>query len=118
MTIEPVTYHLTIYQGASFSQNMIWQDQEEEPIDLTGYTARMMARASLGATSPFISLTTENGGITLGGDEGTILLAMTAAQTEALTESVGLYDLELVAPGGGVVRLLQGNITVNKEVTR
>lgn len=118
MTIEPVTYNLTIYQGASFSQNMIWQDQEQQPIDLTGYTARMMARTSVNAAEPFLTLTTENGGITLGDDEGTIVLTLTATQTAALTETLGLYDLELIVPGGGVVRLLQGNLTVSKEVTR
>lgn len=118
MTIQPSQYHLTIYQGATFRQNMIWQDNEQQPIDLTGYAARMMARTNVSASDPFLTLTTENGGITLGGEDGTILLVMTAGQTESLTEMAGLYDLELVAPGGEVVRLLQGNIIISKEITR
>lgn len=119
MTISPMNYNLVIYQGATFRQNFIWQDSEQEPVDLTGYTARMMVRTSVGSDDPFITLTTENGGITLGGVTGSIALYMSATDTEMLTEILGCYDLELVAPSGGdTTRFLQGIITISREVTR
>lgn len=118
MTIEPITHHLVIYQGATFSQTFIWKDENNTPINLTGYTARMMARTSLDAPTPFIHLTTENGGIALGGSAGTVILSMSAAATAAIVENVGLYDLELAAPGGDIVRFIQGPLTISREVTR
>ena len=110
--------NLTVEQGATFSRVITWRDANEAAINLTGYTARMQARRSIGAGSTFINLTTENGGITLGGAAGTITLTISATDTAALTEQSGHYDLEVVSAGGVVTRLLQGEITVSKEVTR
>lgn len=118
MTIEPGNYPLTIYQGATFNQRLIWQDDTQTPIDLTGYTARMMARASQADADPFLTLTTENGGIALGGAAGTIDLYMSDTATAALTAPIGLYDLELESGGGDVTRILQGTLTISKEITR
>ena len=64
-----------------------------------------------------LSLTTENGGIALDDGGKVIEISITAAQTEALTKSAGVYDLELVSPGGVVTALLEGAVSVASEVT-
>lgn len=86
------------------------------PYDLTGYTARMYIREDIESADIILSLTTENGGITLGGTAGSITLLATATQTAALEILTGVYDLELVN-GSTVTRLLSGIITVSEEVT-
>ena len=88
------------------------------PTDLTGCTARMQVRRTVGDPDVLMSLTTENGGIALGGAAGTITLGLTALQTAAIPWSAGVYDFELVFPSGLVRRLLAGNVTVSPEVTR
>jgi hypothetical protein len=88
------------------------------PVDLTGYTARMQVRASAAATAVLLDLTTENGGITLGGTDGTITCTSSATQTAALTFGTGVYDLELVDGSGVVTRLAEGSVCVSREVTR
>lgn len=118
MTITPGNYDITIYQGASFNQLLTWRDENNALVNLTGYTARMMARNAAGASSPFLTLTTENGGIALGGAAGTITLSMTPAQTAALAPANGVYDLELASAGGTVTRLLQGSLFVSAEITK
>lgn len=118
MTTEPAIYNLTIYQGANFSQQFTWTDTNNTPINLTGYTARMHARTSVNAPTPFLNLTSPSGGITLGGSAGTVTVALTAAATAAIDEVLGVYDLELVAPSGDVTRFLQGTVTISREVTR
>jgi hypothetical protein len=97
-------------------------EAQQESIDtkcrnLTGYTARMQARATVAASSTILSLTTENGGITLGGTDGTITLFMSATTTAALTAGEHYYDLEIVN-GAVVERVLQGRFEVDPEVTR
>lgn len=87
-------------------------------VDLTGYTARMQIRDSANGATVLTELTTVNGKITLGGAAGTVTLALTAAQTAALTWVWGRYDLEMVSAGGLVDRLLEGRVTVSGEVTR
>ncbi len=118
MTISPGQYDITIYQGATYSQQFTWKDQAGTPMNLTGYSARMMARVSVDAATPFINLTTANGGITLGGASGTITLNMSDSQTSALTVSQGIYDLELVDVAAKVIRLLEGRVLISPEVTR
>lgn len=118
MTTAPGNYDITLYQGTSFNQQFTWKDENDTLINLTGYTARMMARTSVDEPTPFITLTTANGGIALGGAAGTITLIMSDTATSALTTTSGVYDLELVSGGGVVTRLLQGNLMVSNEVTR
>lgn len=88
------------------------------PVDLTNFTARMQIRSDINSADIIVSLTTENGGITLGGANGMITLLISATATAAFTFQSAVYDLEIVDAGGVVTRLLSGNITLSQEVTR
>lgn len=112
-------FNLKVEQGATFEQTITWKaGQPAAPVDITGCTARMHARERLDEATPLLTMTTENGAITLGGAAGTIALALTATETAAITWTRGVYDLEIVYPDGRVRRLLTGKITVSPEVTR
>ncbi len=111
-------YTITIEQGATLGLTLTWRDESNALINLTGYTARMQVREQLDSATPFITLTTENGGIALGGAAGTITLNITATATAAITQTSGVYDLELVSSGGVVTRLLEGLVIIKPEVTR
>ena len=88
------------------------------PTDLTACTARMQVRRAVDDPEVLLSLTTENGGIVLGGTAGTITLGLTAVQTAAIQWTAGVYDLEMIYSTGLVRRLLAGTVTVSREVTR
>ena len=112
-------YDTEIEQGATLNISVTWKDSNSTPINLTGYTARSQFRPTYQATTTVLSLTTENGGIALGGTAGTIQLTASATTTAALTApSNGVWDLELVSAGGTVTRLLQGGYRVTPEATR
>lgn len=106
---------LTIEQGATFSLSLSYQTADGRAVSLAGYTARMQLRTSYEAADPALTLTTENGRISLGTD-GSIALTIPASITSTLTAS-GVYDLELVS-GDVVTRLVQGTYSVSPEVTR
>lgn len=112
------TYDFAIDQGADLSKVFTWNDTDGDPIDLTDWTARMQIRRSFGSTTALLELTTENGGIALGGSAGTITVVITDAQSALLTPATLKYDLEMISPSGVVERLLQGAITNRPEVTR
>lgn len=112
------THDILIEQGATFQLNLVWKDSGGTPINLTGYTARMQVRQKIADTNPLLSFTTENGAITLGGALGTIAITGLATLTDALTVKSGVYDLELVSPGGIVTRLIEGAVTITPQVTR
>ena len=89
-----------------------------EPIDLSGYTARMQIRNKLSDTTYLLDMTTENGRIILNNSVKTIELKITATDTTAITWTSGVYSLELVSAGGVVSTLMNGTVTVKQEVTR
>ena len=111
------TLDFTIEQGATFNLLLTWKINTVL-VNLTGYTARLAARVDVEDTEVILSLTTSNGGITLGGAAGTISLDQTATQTTALFAGTYIYDLELVSGGGTVTRLVQGELNISAEVTR
>ena len=114
----PAKLKFTIYQGATFRKRLTWSAPSGTPIDLTGCTARMQVRSDVGSPTALLSLTTENDGIVLGGALGTIELYVSDEDTAAITWDGGVWDLEIVHPGGEVTRLAQGSISVSPEVTR
>lgn len=119
MTTRPGKYNLRIYCGSTFNKVIAWKDESNNLINLTGWTARLQMRSSIAADTPFMTLTTENGGITLGGAAGTISLMIVASATSALAIVEGVYDLQMIAPDGvTVTRLLEGFVFISPEVTR
>lgn len=115
--MSTVKKNLVIKKGADFSFKFIWKGSDGNPINLTGYTARMQIREVITDASPIISLTDPTD-IVLGGVAGTVELIITNAVTGALAISCGVYDLEMINPSSNVRRLLEGNVSVDDEVTR
>lgn len=111
-----VTHDFEIEQGTDYDKPLIWKDGTGSPVNLTGYSARMQLRPSVSSATVLLELTTENGGITLGGATGKITLHFTEANTESLIKG-GVFDLEMVLDGR-VKRLIEGTITVSRGVTR
>lgn len=87
------------------------------PVDLTGYTARMYIRENIEDVIPVHIMTTEDGGITLGGANGTITLSISATATAAFTFDTAMYDLELIN-GTVVTAVISGKVLLEKEITR
>lgn len=116
-------YNIVCEQGTTFTRviTLEYPDPDDPtvflPWDFTGYTARMQVRRTLDSATAMIELTTENGGIEFTNpSQGELTIEMTASQTADLTSS-GVYDLEIIT-GSEVSRLIQGNFTLNLEVTR
>ena len=114
--INPGTYNIICPQGATYD-NTFTLTVGGTAQNFTGYTAAMQVRESAGAATALLNLTTANGGITLGGTAGTILVTIAGSATSALTAGSYSYDLELYS-GSVTTRLLQGSFNLTGEVTR
>lgn len=112
------SYDILIEQGATFRLHILYKDSNDAPVNLTGYSARMQVRQKYSSPTALLTFTTLDGSITLGGAAGTIDITGAATVTDDVTGCCGVYDLELVSPGGVVTRLIQGNATISPEVTR
>jgi len=121
-------YSFSIEQGATTSFQVVYKDANSNPVDLTGYQARMQVRETIASSTVICrlssSLDADGTGLNLSGSagnlppaSGSIGVYISAASSSAFTFDTAVYDLELVT-GGTVTRLLQGTIKLDKEVTR
>lgn len=111
-------YDITVQQGANWSLILNWQDDEGEPINLTGYSAKMQIRPYYDSMTIVATLSTVSGGITIDPLIGKVTASLTAIQTSAITVLEGVYDMELTSPSGVVTRIIGGAYTLSQEVTR
>jgi hypothetical protein len=108
-----------ILQGETYNEVSTWKTGAPAvAVDLTGCTARLQVRSDIDSPVVLLELTTENGGIELGGVLGTVRRVVTATATAAFAWTAGVYDLEVVFANGTVRRLMAGPTSVSKEVTR
>lgn len=114
------TYNITIEQGATFRLRLTLRlPNDPDPMNLSNHIARMQIRQKVASETIIYSLTTENGGIELGGIAGTIDLFISDEDTAQFTIRSGVYDLEIEAvPNGDVIRVIEGQVRVSPEVTR
>ena len=110
-------YAFTLDQGATWDTSL-YIEVDGSPMDLTGYTARMQARATIPDDTVIFSWTSDGGQLVLGGTAGTVILNVADTITAAYPSGTFVYDLELESDTGRTMRLLQGPFTITPEVTR
>ena len=103
---------LAVPQGTTLSKQLTYRI-DGTPVNLTGYTARLVVRVKQSSTSSLLTLT-NSAGLTLGGAAGTIAITISATQTAALPAGGLFYFLEITSGGGIVTRLVAGQLEVSK----
>lgn len=111
-------YNFDIEQGVAFARIMNLKDSNGVTMNLTGYSARMQIRPYVSSTEVLIEATTANGKLIITPLTGVLTLSLSATDTTQLAYTKAVYDIELVDNVGTPIRLLQGEITVSREVTR
>lgn len=110
-------YNFIMDQGSTYTVQLVYNDPNGNPINLTGYTAKMQLRLQYGDPVAALTLSTDvGGGIVIDGPTGTINITATDEQTLVLEPTFYVYDLDLIT-GGTITRLIQGQVTVRPEVT-
>ena len=112
-------YNMTIEQGSTFKLALYWKNSANQPVPMTGYTAKLQIRASTGASVVLLELSSEDSSqIQIYETQGAINLTIGYTQTELLPPSVCVYDLEVTSPEGVRTKLLKGRCRIEGEVTR
>jgi hypothetical protein len=126
-------YSFIIEQGTTVKFEIQYKDSANSPVDLTGYHGRMQLKSDYADNSPTTyltlssSLNADGTGLNFSGSSGlnppasgTIGIYIAACTSSLLTFATAKYDLEIYSgslPCPYTVRLLEGQITLNKQVT-
>ena len=104
--------NLIIDQGTTYSTSIDITDDNDMPVDLTGYTgsAQIRKHYSSSNSTPFA--------VSIDAADGVVSLGLTSTQTGALTAGRFVYDVELTNTSGVVSRIVEGIVTVTPQVTR
>jgi len=117
-------FPICLTTGATFLWPIYYalDDNDETPIDLTGYTAKFTIRESVDASDTILVATTDaDGGITIDGSAGLITISIPPAIT-ALLETIqdAVYDVFIYAPSPSTDTdpLIGGPCSISEAVTR
>ena len=126
-------YSFVIEQGATLDFEIQYKDGDNNPISLADYTGRLQIRSTYAQDSGTLFLTLSSSrnpdgtGLNFSGSNGStptqsgsIGIFIAACTSSQLTFDEALYDLEIYS--GSVdcpftIRLLEGKVKLNKEVT-
>ena len=107
------TYNFVLEQGATFTRTLTVQENASA-MNLTGYSVASKMRSTHDSSTVVgtftCTISNASGGV--------ITMTMTNSTTAAIEEGIYVYDLEITSGAGTVTRLMQGQVTVNPEVTR
>jgi hypothetical protein len=104
--------NLVIDQGATFSVSIDIMDDDDQVIDLTGYTGAAQIRKHF-TSSNSVAFT-----VTTAPVDGVVTLSLTANQTSGLIAGRYVYDVELTNSSNVISRVVEGIVTVTPQVTR
>ena len=104
--------NITIPQGANASFTYTVTDDDDNILDLTGYTGASQMRKH------YTSLNAHSFDVTINGNNGSVSISMNAATTGIITHGRYVYDCEITSPGGAVTRIVEGIATVTPQVTK
>ncbi len=111
-------YNFTIDQGSDFLTFFTLKTTNNNGVtsnrDLAGYTARASMRPTLESSTVYNFVT----GVTTPTTNGKITMSLDAGATSVIPAGIYFYDLEILSGTGGVERVIQGTVTLRREVTR
>lgn len=117
MYSEHSQYDIKIQQNQDWVLEMQWLDGDDSPIDLSNYSAFMQIREYTTSETIAVELSTENEKITLD-DSGNISLSLNHNDTKNLKFTEYVYDIILISDMNSRFKILEGNVIVNRGVTR
>ena len=123
-------YSFTIEQGSTLNFEIQYKDSNNLPVNLTGYSGKMMIRSNYADTNhtTYIILSSSQAadgtGLNFSGSNGSTPLTsgsigifISAPSSSVFTFTTARYDLEITS-GSIVTRILEGQVNLSQEVTR
>lgn len=105
--------YLDIDQGSDFSTEMTLENDNGTPMNLTGFTAYSQFRKSYGSTIGYTFTTSIDSPFT-----GVVKLQLSGDMSSTIKPGRYLYDVELRNGENNKIRVVEGIVTINPEITK
>ena len=103
-------------QNTTFSFEVQYLDEDQNPIQLNSHTAKLQVRDTQGGKKLAFTLT-ETDGIVISPTLGKLQISISADRTNKMFYPKSAYDLVLIDPSVNKTRLLEGYMTLSRSVT-
>jgi hypothetical protein len=110
---------MAIYQSAAYTAQFTINDQDGNPVNITGWLFHSMFRAELDDDPPLLDLSSANGGwVMLDPVNGRVQMQITKVQAATLPLGRVIFDVMRTDPALSPVYLFSGRVKVKEAVTR
>lgn len=108
-----ITADLDIDQGSDFVATMDLQNDDETPMNLTGFSVYSQFRKSyMSSIGHTFECQVVNASL------GKISLTLSGSYSSSIRAGRYLYDVEIISQNGVKTRVVEGIITINPEITK
>lgn len=104
--------NLIVDQGTDYSTTVNLTDDNDNIVDLTGYTAAGQIRKT------YTSSNAVNFGIVLESSNGVVRMSLTDTQTAAMAAGRYVYDVFVTNAANTTSRIVEGIVTITPRSTR
>ena len=111
---RPAQYNISIWRNDTWSQVMIIT-ANEVPVSLVGSEVEIQVRKKPNSTDAEMTLTEQNGGITVGGVNNN---QITINYPVDIAAGTYVYDMVVVFPNGNEKTYIWGNFIVYEDITK
>lgn len=111
---RPAQYNISIWRNDTWSQVMVLT-ANEVPIDLTGSDIEIQVRKKPNSENAEMTLTENNGGITVGGVDNN---QITINYPVDIAAGTYVYDMVVLFPNGNEKTYIWGNFIVYEDITK
>ena len=108
---------IVLEEGIPWGFEFVAKDIDGIPVPLHGYTFKLDVLENISKKIPFISLSTENGAITVYPDEGKVLVFF-SEQISKTKNTSGIYDFIGFSPTKVPFKILKGSLSIVQTVTQ
>lgn len=109
--------NFNVIQGDTFTMRVEYQDENNNPIDITGYSAIMTVRDKPGGKIVCATID-DSSGIVIDGPNGGLDLTIAPEQTRKFTTPRARYQIQIISDQGVKTTVLSGYFMVSTTVIR
>lgn len=110
-------FDLEIEQGIPYEMIFVVKNSDGSLKNLSGFSARMQMRVTYSSTVS-LDATTANSKLIIDTLNSTCKISLSESDTQSLTYSSYVYDIELLDTSNKPLRLVMGKVTISPEVTK